>query len=299
MIASFLRIWALGRNTLTEALRQRVLNVLLIFGLVVVGSSNFVSSLLIDEQIKMVKDFCCGAIGLIGFFIAILSTAQLIPQELQNRTIYTILAKPVRRIEFLLGKFLGVVMLLVISVALMSIVFALALGWQESKGISSTEANYAQQSPTWNKSPELVSQYQHDVQVIEQNARDPQLVAAILLIFAKLVMTAGMALLISTFATSSIFTIITTLMIYLIGHMETTARAVWLIHGADTPWWQSATLGLISTMIPDLNAFTIVDEILAGNHIPWSHTFDLLGYAGVYVVVILALSEVSFRYREL
>src|ERR1700690_4038250 len=90
---------------------------------------------LFDEQIKFVKDFGCGAIGLFGFAIALLSTAQLIPQELHNRTIYTILAKPVRRSEFLLGKFFGVVLLLALCVALMSLAFAAALYWQESQGI--------------------------------------------------------------------------------------------------------------------------------------------------------------------
>ena len=48
-----------------------------------------------------------------------------------------------------------------------------------------------------------------------------------------------------------------------------------------------------------MNSFTIVDEILAGNHVPWSHTLNLLGYAGVYIVVLLAVSSVIFEYREI
>ena len=48
-----------------------------------------------------------------------------------------------------------------------------------------------------------------------------------------------------------------------------------------------------------MNSFTIVDEILAGNRVPWSHTFNLLGYAGVYTIVLLALSELIFRHREI
>ncbi len=299
MISSLKRIIAIGRNTLTEAVRQRVLSVLLIFGLVMVACSVFFSKLLIDEQIKFVKDFGCGAIGLFGFAIALLSTAQLIPQELHNRTIYTILAKPVRRVEFLLGKFLGVVLLLSLSVMLMSIAFAGALYWQEWQGIDSTQIGYDQRTPHWQSSPDMVNMYQRDILEIENQVRDPQLIEAILLIFAKLVMTSGIALLISTFATSSIFTIVTTFMIYLIGHMETVARQVWLGRGAETTLYQSGFLGILSLLIPDMNSFTIVDEILAGNRVPWAHTFNLLGYAGVYLIVLLALSEISFRYREL
>ena len=309
MISSLQRVLIVGRNTLTEAVRQKVLNVLLLFGLVLVGSSVSVSALatpgldtssLFSEQIKFVKDFGCGAIGLFGFAIALLSVAQLIPQELHNRTIYTILSKPVRRAEFLLGKFLGVILLLALCVALMSLAFAGALYFQELKDLSLTDASYGRGTPQWaHAAPTLLSMYQHDVSGIENQVRDPRLVEAILLIFAKLVMTSAIGLLVSTFATSSIFTIVTTFMIYLIGHMEATARAVWLGHGAETSLWLSSLVGLISTLIPDLNSFTIVDEILAGNPVPWAHTFDLLGYAGVYLVVLLALSVVIFDFREI
>jgi ABC-type Na+ efflux pump permease subunit len=307
MISSLHRIITIGRNTLTEAVRQKVLNVLLIFSLVLVGSSVVVSQLatpgldssgLFDAQIKFVKDFGCGAIGLFGFFIALLSTAQLIPQELHNRTIYTILAKPVRRAEFLLGKFFGIVLLLALCVALMSLAFAATLYWQEMQGLQTTEAAY-DQTPNWRANPFAVNAYNHDVQQIESQVRDPQLVEAVILIFAKLLMTTGIALLISTFATSSIFTIVTTFMIYLIGHMESTAREFWLARGAEASIWQSGLVGFISLLIPDMNSFTIVDEILAGNKIPWSHALNLLGYADVYLIVLLAVSVVIFDYREI
>ncbi len=307
MISSLLRIIAIGRITLTEAVRQKVLNVLLIFSIVLVGSSVAVSQLatpgldsagLFDAQIKFVKDFGCGAIGLFGFFIALLSTAQLIPQELHNRTIYTILAKPVRRSEFLLGKFLGIVLLLALSVALMSLAFAATLYWQEIEGIHATTAAY-DGTPNWRANPTAVNSYNHDVQLVITQVRDPQIIEAVLLIFAKLVMTISIALLISTFATSSIFTIITTFFIYLIGHMESTAREFWLAHGADASIWQTSLVGLISLLVPDMNSFTIVDEILAGNKVPWHHALSLLGYADVYIIVLLAVSIIIFDYREI
>jgi ABC-type Na+ efflux pump permease subunit len=307
MISSLHRIITIGRNTLTEAVRQKVLSVLLIFSLVLVGSSVLVSQLatpgldssgLFDAQIKFVKDFGCGAIGLFGFLIALLSTAQLIPQELHNRTIYTILAKPVRRSEFLLGKFFGIVLLLALCVALMSLAFAATLYWQEMQGLQTTEATY-DQTPNWQSNPYLVNARNHDIQQILQQTRDPQIVEAIILIFAKLMMTTGIALLISTFATSSIFTIVTTFMIYLIGHMESTAREFWLARGAEASIWQSGLVGFISLLVPDMNSFTIVDEILAGNKVPWSHALNLLGYADVYLIVLLAVSVVIFDYREI
>jgi ABC-type transport system involved in multi-copper enzyme maturation permease subunit len=307
MIASLFRILTIGRNTLTEAVRQKVLNVLLIFSLVLVGSSVGFSQMatpgldaagLFDAQIKFVKDFGCGAIGLFGFIIALLSVAQLIPQELHNRTIYTILAKPVRRSEFLLGKFFGVVLLLALCVALMSLAFAATLYWQELRGFQAVRQVY-QVTPAWKPNPYTLIAYNHELAEITRQVRDPQIIEAIVLIFAKLVMTTGIALLISTFATSSIFTIVTTFMIYLIGHMEGTAREFWLASGGASSIWQSALVGLITLLVPDMNSFTIVDEILAGNQVPWSHALNLLGYADAYLIVLLALSVVLFNYREI
>jgi len=307
MISSLYRILTIGRNTLTESIRQKVLNVLLIFALVLTASSVAFSGLgaygpdtssMFDAQIKFVKDFGCGAIGIFGFLITLLSTAQLIPQELHNRTIYTILAKPVRRGEFLLGKFLGMVLLLTLCTALMSLAFAATLYWQERTALAQTEAIY-DRNPNWHAVPEAVASYNHDTDAVYQQTRDPQIIEAVLLIYAKLLMTTAIALLISTFATSSIFTIATTFMIYLIGHMESTAREFWLASGADTSIWQSSLVGLISLLIPDMNSFTIVDEILAGNKVPWHHALNLIGYADVYMIVLLGVSIVVFDYREI
>jgi hypothetical protein len=81
--------------------------------------------------------------------------------------------------------------------------------------------------------------------------------------------------------------------------MESTAREVWLAAGGSTSVVQSALVGLISMLVPDMNAYTIVDEILANNPVPWHHALDLIGYAGAYTVVLLAAGGVIFQYREI
>jgi len=93
-----------------------------------------------------VKGFRLRGDRLVRLFHRLLSTAELIRRNCTNRTIYTILAKPVRRSEFLLGKFLGVVLLLALCVALMSLAFAATLYWQELQGLKTTDAAYAQSS---------------------------------------------------------------------------------------------------------------------------------------------------------
>ena len=308
MSGFFYRILVVGRNTLLESVRQRVLSVLLIFAIVLVGASVWFSGVatpgldqagIFDAQIKFVKDAGCGCIEVFGGAIALLSTAQLIPQELHNRTIYTILAKPVRRSEFLLGKFLGVVLLLVLCVALMTLAFAALLYVQERIGLSYVLDQYSR-DPHWRENAYLLSCYNHDAGLVIQQVRDPQLVEAIVLIFAKLAMVSAIAMLVSTFATSSIFTIVTTFMIYIIGYMESSAREVWLAAPNGThSVFGGALAALITCLIPDLNAYSIVDDILLGHPVPWSHTVDLVAYAGAYLVVLLAVSVVVFEYREI
>jgi hypothetical protein len=295
MIGSLQRIIIIARNTLTEAVRQNVLTVLLLFGVVMICVSSYFSQVVPDQQIKFVKDFGCGAIGLIGLAIAILSAAQLLPQELHNRTIYTILAKPVRRVEFLFGKFFGVVLLLALSVSIMSLAFAATLWWQEVQGIARIGMEY----PHWQNSPDVASAYHHDVAALVAQSRDPQLIEAIVLIFAKLIMSAAITLVFSTFSTSFIFTVITSVGVYLVGNLESTARDVWFQGGAQANVVEKGFVELISLLVPDMNSFTIVDEILDGRTVPWWHARDLLGYASVYTIVLLALSELIFRNREI
>ena len=99
------RVSVIAVNTLTEAVRQKVFILFLLIGLVFIASAIFFAHFSFGEQMKFIKDTCLGVISVISTLIAIVGTAQLLPSEVENRTIYTILAKPVRRFEFLLGKF--------------------------------------------------------------------------------------------------------------------------------------------------------------------------------------------------
>src|SRR5579871_1794142 len=131
---SLRRVGVIATNTLTEAIRQKVWIFLVIIGLVLIALAIFFSQYSFadqQEQIKFIKDTSLGVISVISTLIAIVGTAQLLPNEVENRTIYTILAKPVRRFEFLLGKFCGSLLLLALSVAAMCVMFALVLWIKE------------------------------------------------------------------------------------------------------------------------------------------------------------------------
>src|SRR3954470_3030611 len=130
-IFSVARVWAIASNTLLELIRLKVFYFLLLFGLIVIGSSLFLVKLSFQEQFQAMKDFSLGAMQIFSWLLAVLATAMLLPKDLEDRTLYTILAKPVPRSEYLFGKLLGVVFLLAVSIALMSSLFLVMLYFRE------------------------------------------------------------------------------------------------------------------------------------------------------------------------
>ncbi len=300
-MASLMRIVTVGRNTLLEAIRQQLLTVILLVALAMVSASAFFGGYVAAEQIKFIKDFSTGIMSNFGLVITILSTSMLLPQELQNRTIYTILAKPVRREEFLLGKFFGVVLLISFAMALMTLVFALSLYAQEMRSLADLDAQYDRsdtQVGDWRRVPDIVGAYNKDRSDIVVQAQDPMLIGAVALIYARLLVVAAIALFFSTFASSFLFTAVVTGMIYVIGCLESVARSVWLSSSGHSEIG-AYFLGVVSLVIPDFNAYTIIDDILAGTVVPVGHIESILAYSVVYVIVLLWASAVIFRYREI
>ena len=121
------RVWASTGNTLTDLTRQKVFYFLLIFALLVIGSSVVLVRFTFQEEFQILKDVSLGAMSIFTSLLAILATARLIPQDIEERTIYTILAKSVPRVEYIVGKLVGVLLLLALSVLMMSALFLAVL----------------------------------------------------------------------------------------------------------------------------------------------------------------------------
>src|SRR5881396_2010658 len=135
---SLSRIVAITSNTLTELTRLKVFYVLLVFALLLIGSSIFMAQFSFQQEFQILKDVSLGAISIFTSLLAIVATARLIPQDIEDRTVYTILAKPVPRFEYLLGKILGVLLLLAISVALMGVLFVVVVYVREQTVLNET-----------------------------------------------------------------------------------------------------------------------------------------------------------------
>src|SRR5437879_11112035 len=89
------RILAITANTLTDLTRQKVFYVPLIFALLLIGSSVFMARFTFRQEFQILKDVSLGAMSILSSLLATVSTARLIPQDIQDRTVYTLLSKPV------------------------------------------------------------------------------------------------------------------------------------------------------------------------------------------------------------
>jgi ABC-type transport system involved in multi-copper enzyme maturation permease subunit len=110
-------------NTFRENLRDKILYNLVLFALLLIGASVLLADLTIMEHHKMIADMGLAAINLVGVIIAVFVGIGLVSKEIERRTIYTIMARPIKRTQFILGKYLGLVMTLSVNMAVMVIVF--------------------------------------------------------------------------------------------------------------------------------------------------------------------------------
>jgi hypothetical protein len=143
-----LRITAIALNTFKEAVRNKILYFLLIFALLILGFSGAISDLSISEPEKLIKDLGLASIDFFGFLIAVFVGIYLIYNELERKTIYTIVSKPIDRHQFVLGKFFGLLFTIYVNVIIMSVVFFAVLYFRDATQFEKVQkAVYQELSP--------------------------------------------------------------------------------------------------------------------------------------------------------
>ncbi len=121
------RVTAIALNTFREAIRNRVLYLLLVFAVAMITFAQILSLLTVGSEEKIIKDFGLASIDIFGVLTAVFIGVGLVSREIERRTVYTLLAKPIHRAEFVLGKYGGLVLTLLINTAVMALWFFLIL----------------------------------------------------------------------------------------------------------------------------------------------------------------------------
>ena len=288
-VFSLSRITAIVGNTLTGLTRLKIFYVLLLFALLLIGSSVFMAQMTFQQEFQVLKDIALGAMSIFTSLLAVIATARLLPQDVEDRTAYTVLAKPVSRFEYLAGKLLGVLLLLAISLIAMSALFFLVLMLREQTVLNET-ARQMRTAPA--------EQNAEALRLVRAAAFNVNLFLGIAVIYLKGCLLSALTLFISTFATSTIFTTIVMAFVYFIGHLQAIAREYWL-QNHSAGWLTTTFLALVALLFPDLQLFNLTDDIVAGTAIPFALLLKTVGLGLFYTIFYLAMAWAVFFRKEL
>jgi ABC-type transport system involved in multi-copper enzyme maturation permease subunit len=185
----------IGLNTFRETVRDKVLYNLVLFALIMIASSYILGQISIYQEVKIIKDLGLAAIAVFGTVIAIFIGVGLVSKEIDKRSLYALLPKPITRTQFILGKYSGLCLTLVVNVTIMS-AGLYALLYYMTGGF------------------------------------EPALLKAIYLIYLELALVTAIALLFSTF-TSSVLSIVFTGFLYVAGHFSTELKNLQTVVESD------------------------------------------------------------------
>ncbi len=258
-----LRVAALAGNTFKEAVRNRAFIGLMFLAGAFLAFSLVLSSLAVTGQgNRVLLDFGFFSISLFGVLIAIVMGAILLHKEIDKKTIFTIIPKPVHRFEVVLGKYFGMLAILIVEVGVLSVLW-LGLLWLKGAPVT------------------------------------PEIGKALLLIFLAIVLITAVALMFSSFSRPVLTGILATgvfivgRVVYLVGEMLTARGGLFVDHPGLRPFGEA-----VVRVVPDLRVFDGSQEVLLEIPIRGSYLVSATGYCMSYVLVLLALSVLLFQRRD-
>lgn len=292
------RILVIAMHAFTQLVRMKVFYFLAVFAVIAIASNFFDLPQHEGPEsagvnvLRSIKSWSLGTMTLFSVVLSIVATALLLPKDVEDRTLYTILAKPVPRFDYLAGKLLGVLMLVFVSLALMDILMtgvlhirygmvleqqiamAQAQGWP-ADAIESLKVETAEHAPSWS------------------------LQGAVFAVFLRASIMASLALLISTFSSSTLFTTIISFLIYFIGHFQADARDAFLNAGEAGQGILARGVSLVlSLFLPDFQLFNVIDAVIEGQVLPLMMLGKLTLIGMFYAVFFTLASWFIFSEKE-
>jgi Cu-processing system permease protein len=253
-----------------ESVRDRVPYNLVVFAILLIASSFLIGQLTAGQDVKIIKDLGLAATAVFGLFIAIFIGIGLVSKEVERRSIYPLLAKPISRAQFITGKYVGLVLTLAVNVTVMTIATYVVLAYM-----------------TWTVDP--VARTAWDAPGV-----DPAMLKAVFLIFVELMLITAIALFFSTFSTP-LLSAAFTLALYIVGHFNKELRN--LDQVVDSQVVAKVARALYH-VVPDLSAFDVKTQVVHGLAVPPGYLALTAGYGAVYIVAILLVATVIFSRRD-
>jgi ABC-type transport system involved in multi-copper enzyme maturation permease subunit len=251
-------IFIISRNTFREAVRDRVLYNLVFFVLLITASAVFLGELTAGQEARTIVNLGLNAMLLFGAFISIFVGVSLVSKEIERRTVYAVLSKPVGRSEFIIGKYIGLCLTLIINVLIMGVGVSLALLYVEAGQLSLS---------IW---------------------------GAIGLIFLELMILTGVAILFSSFSSPALSALLTFL-VFIIGHFSASLRdfAENLGSGAAKIFFN-----FLYYFLPNLSFYSFTTNAAHGDIPSLAYFGGTLIYTIFYSAILIAASVLIFSRRN-
>jgi ABC-type transport system involved in multi-copper enzyme maturation permease subunit len=263
-------IRAIASSVFKESVRDKVLYNLVLFAVLLIGMSYLLSQLTAGQDVKIIKDLGLAAMSLFGLFIAVFIGIGLVSKEVEKRSIYALLAKPIRRQELIVGKYLGLLLTLLVNLVVMVVAYYAVLGavaWIDGAWFR----------PNWGAP-----------------AVDPALLKAVAMIFLQLAIVTAVALLFSTFS-SPMLAAALTLGLYVVGHFNSDLRDFQAVLDVKPIAYLARVLYYL---LPNLASLDIKSEVVHAVPVPAGFLLLNTAYAITYVTALLVVATYIFMRRD-
>ena len=257
-------------NVFRESVRDRVLYNLVLFALLMIGASFLIGQLTAGQDVKIIQDLGLSAIFVFGVFIAVFIGIGLVSKEVERKSIYNLLSKPVDRYQIVAGKYLGLVLTLAVNIATMAAALFLVL-FVVSRDFP------ANVQSAW-----------------DTVAVDPRLLKAIGLIFVELTVVTAIALFFSTFSTPLLSAALTFGSV-VAGHFSVELRNFEQV--VDSASAARFARGLY-WVLPNLSQFDVKSEVVHGQPISLGYMVLTSSYGLAYILMLLIVSMFVFSKRD-
>ncbi|MDA7517376.1 ABC transporter permease [Akkermansiaceae bacterium] len=296
------RILIIAQSTVTQLVRMKIFYFLAPIAALFVAIQFFDApwysgpeASMPQQELQMHKNLCLGTMMLFSSLFAIVSTSLLIPRDVEDRTLYTILCKPVPRLDYLAGKLIGVMAVIFVALAAMDLILVITLHFR-------TEAVLADVEPYLRNLHWPEDRIQEKLDEIRGHGPSLVLQYGVLAYFFKASVVAAVALLISTFSTSTLFTIATSVMIWIIGAAQNIARQGLFDQGGlaeDSGPIAKVLATLVSLLFPDFQIFdSVADAAARAGGVTPEQMLHLGGFTFFYLAIYTVLSWFVFSDKE-
>ena len=260
----------IAMHVFRDSVRDKVLYGIVAFAILLMASSFLIGQLTAGQDVKIIKDLGLAAMSLFGLFIAIFIGIGLVAREIERRSIYAVLSKPVQRYQFIIGKYLGLVGTLVVNLAIMAIAYYAVLQYM-----------------AFDLPPEAFKD--------GPPAADPRLLLGIVMIGAELALVTAVALFWSTFSSSALLSAGLTAAFWVAGQFGADLRNFDQVVKSPEA---AAIARWLYYILPNFAAFDVKAQVVHGLPIGGRYIAVTLLYALAYVTMLLTAAVLIFSRRD-